>query len=376
MIQILTADELLELTGRTPNAPPPRLKRRHRGFDEVVDALRAYEGLRHRWDPQEVDGLRAVIDACGQYVLLNMGVRRASRPHVLALKQSCVERLVEIEVGVRDERAAQARKNWERLRGGVKMNRFRDEGGAIVKTQVRLGNPLGANMKKETQSGMGAVSESVGAGSLARRMHRDSGSTLSFDLWVRLGAAFYAGEGNATAQSRETHEPGWMERLKGVAMFSAEERTSYEVRVEREVDADGAQALLMTADGDLFDTRAHRTHFSGDGWAIFVMSHEDRIYSMSHTLARFHHSSFLAGAPAQAAGEWKVEDGRLVAITRKSGHYKPSEAMFMRMLFFLKSRGIDLGSATAAANIVKDPADYDWRPAMEVLRGEGRPRPT
>ncbi len=41
-----------------------------------------------------------------------------------------------------------------------------------------------------------------------------------------------------------------------------------------------------------------------------------------YTRRRFHHSSFLAGAPVKAAGEWLVVDGQVMAITDKTGHYK------------------------------------------------------
>ena len=38
---------------------------------------------------------------------------------------------------------------------------------------------------------------------------------------------------------------------------------------------------------------------------------------------KFHHSSFVAGAPVIAAGEMIISRGRLIALTNHSGHYLP-----------------------------------------------------
>lgn len=82
-----------------------------------------------------------------------------------------------------------------------------------------------------------------------------------------------------------------------------------------------------------FSTQTHRTHASGNGWAIWVCSTPmvqrvgvqlaHRVFTGSHTLGKFHHSSFLGGAAVTAAGEWVVENGVIKVITAKSGHYKP-----------------------------------------------------
>ncbi len=75
-----------------------------------------------------------------------------------------------------------------------------------------------------------------------------------------------------------------------------------------------------------FSTENHSTAFSGRGWAIFVVDLEGNLYAHSHTVGKFHHSSFLSGRPVQAAGEMVVQDGTLKVVTCKSGHYAPTWA--------------------------------------------------
>jgi hypothetical protein len=71
-----------------------------------------------------------------------------------------------------------------------------------------------------------------------------------------------------------------------------------------------------------FDTSQNSTLFSGEGFAIWVMSPHGVFYTGDHLQSEFHHSSFLAGRRVAAAGEWAVnKGGRLVFINHKTGHY-------------------------------------------------------
>lgn len=81
--------------------------------------------------------------------------------------------------------------------------------------------------------------------------------------------------------------------------------------------------VAYTADGKLLDTRGMVTHFSGPGFAIYVMSEEGHFHVSSHSVGFRHHSSLLAGGKVAAAGELKATDGRITWISNKSGHYAP-----------------------------------------------------
>ncbi len=82
--------------------------------------------------------------------------------------------------------------------------------------------------------------------------------------------------------------------------------------------------LYRSIDDSVFDTRALKTHASGNGWAIFVVSPEGKMYSHKHEVGVYHHSTFLSGSAVMAAGEIVVDTGVVKFITAKSGHYRPT----------------------------------------------------
>lgn len=91
--------------------------------------------------------------------------------------------------------------------------------------------------------------------------------------------------------------------------------------------------LLDTTDAD----RGH----VGDHVAIFVMDENAEIYvSKRHEVYRIHHSSLVAGAPTSAAGEFRVEKGRLVKVRDCSGHYRPTLAHMRQLGAELRARGV------------------------------------
>jgi hypothetical protein len=114
---------------------------------------------------------------------------------------------------------------------------------------------------------------------------------------------------------------------------------------EGAVDGDGApirecyrvefdhRGLAVNIDGSPFTTRAFETAFAGDGWAVFVVDPSGKLYSRSHEVGYFHHSTFLAGRPVAAAGEILSDDtGKIRFITAKTGHYKAGVDEMTRMV--------------------------------------------
>jgi hypothetical protein len=101
--------------------------------------------------------------------------------------------------------------------------------------------------------------------------------------------------------------------------------------------------LHGASDGMPFDTRDAATHWSGDGRAMFVMDEHGNFYaSLEQDVGRLHHSSFLSGAPVAGAGEIEVIDGIPTLITRKSGHYLPTEEQLSQVRDMLREQGIDI----------------------------------
>lgn len=126
--------------------------------------------------------------------------------------------------------------------------------------------------------------------------------------------------------------------LAGVKYISREaDRKKYEIKFKaglmyRGVNAQGQKLL--------FDTSKLSTVSKGRDWAIWVQGPDFRFYSHSHKVARFHHSSFLAGGAVLTAGEWKVSNGRITRINAKSGHYQPGMRGFYTAVKRLKNLGV------------------------------------
>lgn len=93
--------------------------------------------------------------------------------------------------------------------------------------------------------------------------------------------------------------------------------------------------------GKVLDTSDGATHWGGGGAAIFVMSEDGTIYvSKKHEPMVFHHSSFLAGGSVASAGELVVENGKLVEMSNKSGHYKLEKKLNEQLITELENKGI------------------------------------
>lgn len=119
-----------------------------------------------------------------------------------------------------------------------------------------------------------------------------------------------------------------------VKYLSEKERASFRLKFR-----DGK---IYDASGKPFDTSGGSTVHSS-GRAIFVMDAHGLFYaSTQHEVGRFHHSSFLAGAPVAAAGEIEVRHGELKLISDKSGHYRPGRKFIEQALEQLKREKLKL----------------------------------
>ena len=119
-------------------------------------------------------------------------------------------------------------------------------------------------------------------------------------------------------------------------------------------------------DGTPMDTSGNETVASGAGWAIFVLSTAGVFYAESHKQGEFHHSTFLAGGAVRAAGELQVSGGRLVKITGKSGHYRPTSEHLRYAVAQLERRGVDL-SGTQVGDFQKNPDGTPKKDAEDKL---------
>lgn len=102
----------------------------------------------------------------------------------------------------------------------------------------------------------------------------------------------------------------------------------------------GGRMFLDDACTKPLDTEQMVTHFSGPGYAIYVMSKKGDIHVSSHSVGYRHHSSLLAGRKVAGAGELKAANGRLHWISNKSGHYRPSMGHLLQVLHQLQKNEV------------------------------------
>jgi predicted transcriptional regulator len=104
----------------------------------------------------------------------------------------------------------------------------------------------------------------------------------------------------------------------------------------------GGRLFLDDACTKPLDTEQMVTHFSGPGYAIYVMSKRGDIHVSSHSVGYRHHSSLLAGKKVAGAGELKAANGHLHWISNKSGHYRPSMGHLLQVLHQLQKNGVSM----------------------------------
>jgi len=136
-------------------------------------------------------------------------------------------------------------------------------------------------------------------------------------------------------------ETGAVWRTKVVYLDDVE-RQQYQLHIKN--------GKLYDAKGNLYDTSDAISEFGGEGNAIFVMDKYGSVYASEvHSLGKFHHSSFLSGQPVASAGEIMVENGTLMAVTRRSGHYQPTAEQLEQFLQNLSGSGVDLSKVNVGA---------------------------
>nr|WP_140895995.1 hypothetical protein [Pseudomonas caspiana] len=119
-----------------------------------------------------------------------------------------------------------------------------------------------------------------------------------------------------------------------VKYLNAQERAAFKVTIK--------EGKVYDAAGKLFDTRQASTAFAQNkGRAIFVMDAHGSMYiSNEQTRGKFHHSSFFGGGAVATAGDVRIENGVMTAISRKSGHYRPTSAQLTQAVNHLKNQGV------------------------------------
>ncbi|MBX3719743.1 MAG: hypothetical protein KF898_08870 [Parachlamydiales bacterium] len=127
-----------------------------------------------------------------------------------------------------------------------------------------------------------------------------------------------------------------------VEYLTPEQRAEHRVEFRRE-----GENTVLFYQGKPLNTEEFETE-AGTGRAIFVIGPDHELYVGSHKYFKFHHTSFFGGKPVIGAGELITDpNGKLIAVTDKSGHYKPSKMQMWDALRFLKDeKNVDLRDIT------------------------------
>jgi hypothetical protein len=86
---------------------------------------------------------------------------------------------------------------------------------------------------------------------------------------------------------------------------------------------------------------------------IFVMDGDGTIYSASKGEVT-HHSSFISGRPAAAAGSFVATAGKLKSYNGESGHYQPTVEMLNQFKAELESRGVSFADVKLSTKPLTD----------------------
>ena len=149
---------------------------------------------------------------------------------------------------------------------------------------------------------------------------------------------------------RLSHLP-WISPARRIPMFSAHQRKAYEVTVE------GGRLYYR---GQRLNTE-HPVDGMPKATFIFVMAKDGTLYAAPNggIAENIHHSSFLGGAPAAAAGTLVVVDGVVQKITNKSGHYGHRAGKMRQVLAELEERGV--ATEGIETNFKKRPSKFRKR---------------
>lgn len=123
---------------------------------------------------------------------------------------------------------------------------------------------------------------------------------------------------------------------------------------------------VLNADTQNASTAKARTEDSGPGFGTFAIDEEGRFFTGSHRPGSEYHSSLVSGNPVRAAGEIRVENGQLLEITNKTGHYKTSRDQLITILKDLQSQGYDLSKTTVRLARVIDNKKEDITPSVTI----------
>jgi len=164
-------------------------------------------------------------------------------------------------------------------------------------------------------------------GSILKHYHelwKESDSSQNFFHWLDYGDGKNINLMEAPRSSLNS---------SGVKYLLEHQRTKYLVEIKN-------GKLVYKSSGSLVDTTESKDDKPAK-W-IFVVDTKGNLYIAKKLKGQFHHSSFLSGGPAKAAGNLTIQMGNLIRVSRSSGHYRPTQQDLDRFLGTLEQKGLDI----------------------------------
>ncbi|KAF9955492.1 hypothetical protein BGZ65_003361 [Modicella reniformis] len=124
------------------------------------------------------------------------------------------------------------------------------------------------------------------------------------------------------------------------------------MQVNEEVDV--TKLLPETNADDDEETKREKKRVRGKNKYIYVTDPEGTLYVHRKVKGRFHHSSFLGGGAVCSAGAIIVNQGILLKLNPKSGHYRPRQKHFDRLQEWLRESSVDMKNVKVSYGILED----------------------
>lgn len=335
---IPTAYHFKKRCGRTG---PFCLKRTDSDINAISDALKQLESYRHVATSVAIGKLRAVRKRCHRF--------QGRYGQAIKAQDSRVVQQLHAALDARIDAVATA------IMGGGREQNIEEIEERIFESfytdvQSRHAGGPGRTLDKHYQMER-ATTRHVPAGGTKGWL--ESGSKLTLNNWLDTVNKWKKEDTSfALNQSFET---------KGVEYLDATQRQGFEIRIQG--------GRVSNADGSIAHTGGMRSVTLGSGWGIFVVSFGGQFYLGEHTVGEFHHSSFLSGNPVLAAGEIAINNGSIVGLTNKTGHYKAREEELDNVLNMLSRNGVNINNIA-----VQDPfrKPNKWFAGADAMAAKGK----
>jgi peptidoglycan hydrolase-like protein with peptidoglycan-binding domain len=245
-----------------------------------------------------------------------------------------------------------------------------ERGDHIEELQVRLHDagylnvPADGTFGPETQEALRAFGSDIGLNvdsySVIIRAVQDQTGPLQSAAWVEkftAADATYGHSANIDGNFLGEHLPDndvWRGKARDHTYYPGDDADQYGYEMDEDGNffryaEDGSREYLdttgITTKAGMAGSKSERMIYTMDGEGDFRLA-DPRAEEQARPGERFHHSSLGDGQAVAGAGEMKIRDGQVEAVSDRSGHYTPDMAMTQQVGEALEDGGVDVSQVT------------------------------